>query len=594
MALGTVNQSILATDKSGKNFLLQIPFHANGLARNAPNRRFLKGQGVWFLPGFRMNALYLQNVVIPAGIIVEPAAKDLINKIIGRTDNTPSMFPTWYKFKTKPYDKQLEALDAAWGKKYFAFTMEMGTGKSKVYTDLACALCMEGKIDAMVILTKKTLRRNILCEVAKHAPWNIPTFAPDFDTPSAKKKAAAFIHQKEKLKAVSVGLESLSTKVGEGQAFEWLWEFMKCHRVALFVDESHLIKEEKSIRSINSCKLGGMADYRFIGTGTPVDQGILDLYSQYEFLDTDIIGIGNFWSFRGRYTIKGGYKDREVIGYDNLEELMELIRPWTFQVTKSEMVDLPEKIYMEPIVVEMSPEQRRIYNEVRRDKVVELSSMKGAPAEVVCKNVLSAYSLLHQIAAGFISYDTDELKITKKKDGTERVRAVRDTKWIMPPEESPKLREMMELIGRNPGKQFNIWTKHILELLAATDMLTRAGYSAASYFGGVPDAERKILEERFKTGDLQFLVANQETGGTGLTFTNCSDVLYLSNSFKYIDRAQSEDRNHRIGTVRPVTYTDMVMSKSIDLRVIAVLREKGNLADYVKKQLARGVLFDEE
>jgi len=595
MALGTCNQTILAVDKTGNNFLLQVPFHLNNLARNAPNKRFLKGQGIWFLFGFRMNAKYLNDQLLDRpGVVVETAARELINKIIKRSLVPESMFPAWYKFREgmPPYAKQVEALNLAWGKKCFYFAMEMGTGKSKVYTDLAFALCMEGKINALVILTKKSLRGNIVREVHKHSPYPFKSMTPDFGTESERKKAETFIHEKEKLKVVSLGLESLSAKVEGGRAYEYLQKFMMKHKCALVVDEAHLIKDPAAIRTVNTTKLGELAEFKYLGSGTPVSQGILDLYSQYEFMNPEIMGIGNFWSFKSRYTIKGGYKDREIIGYDNVEELMELIKPWTYQVTKNEMVDLPPKIYLEPITVEMTKEQRRIYNEIRKNKVAELTSMKGVPDEIMVKNVLSAYSLLHQICAGFISYDGNIVQIKYK--GELRDKTIRERKWIMPPEENPKLTEMLEFIGRNPGQQFNIWTKHIMELLAITKLLNEKGYSAAAYYGEVEEPDRRVLEKRFHSGDLQILVANQETGGTGLTFTNCNNVLYMSNSFKYIDRAQSEDRNHRIGTTKHVVYGDIVCEKSIDVRVIEVLRQKKSLADYVKERLSRGMVLDED
>ena len=60
-----------------------------------------------------------------------------------------------YKFKTKPYEHQLKALELSWEKAYFAYFMEMGTGKSKVLLDNIAMLYDQGKIDGALIVVPK-------------------------------------------------------------------------------------------------------------------------------------------------------------------------------------------------------------------------------------------------------------------------------------------------------------------------------------------------------------------------------------------------------------------------------------------------------
>ena len=65
-----------------------------------------------------------------------------------------------YKFKTKPYQHQLDALEASWDKENFAYFMEMGTGKSKVLLDNAAMLYDKGQINGLLLIAPKGVYKN--------------------------------------------------------------------------------------------------------------------------------------------------------------------------------------------------------------------------------------------------------------------------------------------------------------------------------------------------------------------------------------------------------------------------------------------------
>jgi SNF2 family DNA or RNA helicase len=562
-------------DKKGQNFVIQAPFHLNHIAQKAPNRKFMRSSKKWFLPGLRLNAKYLQNVSHETNnILWDEGVNDLIDKILERSENRFVPFPPRYNFKlgVEPRTKQVEALNYAWGKQGFFFSMEMGTGKTKIYIDLASAMYLENKIDAMVILTKNSVCRNTIKEIYKHCPLKEYTaLSPEFNTKRAKRENSEFISNNN-MKFLVMGLESLSVKQGAGKAFEYLWQFMKDNECAMVIDEAHLIKNPSANRAKNVMELGGMAKFRFAGTGTPITNNLLDLYTPYQFINPDILGIGNFYSFKNRYTIKGGFENKEIIGYDNVDELMSLIKPWTFQATKEDMEDLPPKIHMEPVVVPMIKEQRKIYDDIRKNRVAEIESMQDK--ELVVQSILQTYTLLHQICAGYISYDGDQ--------------GGREKQWIVEPDKNPKYKELISILEDNPQVQFNIWTKHLIELEAVYKLLNKRAKTIKLHGSMSKDDREKAIED-FVEGRAKYMIATQETGGTGLTFTNCSNVIYLSNSFKFGDRVQSEDRNHRIGTKKAVTYTDIIMQNSIESRVLEVLREKKSLSDFIRKELENSI-----
>lgn len=576
-----MRKMVIGLDSKGTGYNIDCPVYLNHLIQGAPNRRFCKGPRIWKAQATRLNAQYFLGLLDPNShtssvVVAGPGVlQHLQDKAVGK-DPKSEPFPKGYKYKTKPYGLQVEALERAWGKDAFAFFMEMGTGKSKVYSDLASALYLHGKIDGVLILTKYTLRSNILREFHIHANVaDLHTLAPEFDTVGARKKAAQFNASKERgLYVASIGLESLSSRHLGGQAYDFAKEFLTSRRVLAVVDESHLIKGYRSTRTANTQALGRLAPFRVIGTGTEILKGPLDLYSQFEFLDPDILGAGDFYSFRNRYAEMGGYEGKEVVGYRNMEELTDLLRPWVYQALKKDHLDLPEKVYMPPVTVELTKEQRRVYAEVRKDKLAIIRSERG-DFELVCQNILSAYLALQQVCAGFVTYNNEE-------------EGVRSMQWVVAPEKNPKYAEAMQLVQEYSDRQFIIWSRHVPEIKAITAWLKTNGVSAECYHGGVKEAERQAIADDFVAGKILVFVSNPATAGTGLTFVNCHDVIYLSNDFNLGNRLQSEDRTHRIGQKVSVNYHEIVAANSVELMVLDNLRGKMDVADYVRSMVAKG------
>lgn len=562
---------IVKTDNKQQNFIVETSFDMNHIPRGAPNRKFIRGAKWWFLPGLKSNASYLKNIMEKErGIESNGEVAALIKKIFERSENRFTPFPVWYKFKkgVEPRKKQLEALNYAWEKSGYFFSMEMGTGKTKIYVDLSSAMFLGKKINASIIFTKNSACQNIVKEIYKHCPLlEYSVLIPEYSTKAKQKRNDEFL-KTVGMKFLVVGSESLSVKKGGGKAFDYLWKFVRNNECALVIDEVHMIKNPNSNRTINFMELGGMANYRFAGTGTPVTNNLLDLYAIYQFINEDILGTDNFYSFKNRYTIRGGFKNKQIVGYENVDELMSLVKPWTFQATKADMEDLPPKIYMEPVVVPMTKEQRKIYDDIRKNKVAEIESLDKK--ELAVQSVLQAYMLLHQICSGFVTYLDESGK--------------RKSEWIMGPDKNLKFKELLDILEENPGVQFNIWTKHLKELEAVYQLISKIG-KTVKVSGLVTGEERNKNIDDFIEGRVKYMIATQETGGTSFTFTNCSNVVYLSNGFKYGDRIQSEDRNHRIGTKNAVTYTDIIMENSIEAKILEILKKKKSLAEYVRNEL---------
>jgi SNF2 family DNA or RNA helicase len=105
--------------------------------------------------------------------------------------------------------------------------------------------------------------------------------------------------------------------------------------------------------------------------------------------------------------------------------------------------------------------------------------------------------------------------------------------------------------------------------------------SVVMYVGSTPDAVRTRNIEAFQNGDARFLIASQQAAARGLTLTAATDVIYYNNTYSLELRLQSEDRAHRIGQTKTVTYTDLEAIGTLERGIIDALRNKYDIASQV-------------
>ena len=239
-----------------------------------------------------------------------------------------------YKFKHKPYEHQLDALNKSWNKPYFAYFMEMGTGKSKVLIDNMSILYDKGQITSALIIAPKGVyknweRKEIPTHLPEHIEANVIAWSPE-KTQKKQKELESLFEVNDKLQIFLMNVEAFSTKRG----YEIADKFLCSHRSLLVVDESTTIKTRTAQRTKNLIKLSKHAPYRRILTGSPVTKSPLDLYTQCEFLEHYVLKQGSFWTFQNRYAklmrrTVGNRSYNQVLGYQNLEELNGIIEPFS-------------------------------------------------------------------------------------------------------------------------------------------------------------------------------------------------------------------------------------------------------------------------
>ena len=467
-----------------------------------------------------------------------------------------------YNFKTKPYAHQLEALKQAYNKEYYAFFMEMGTGKSKVLIDEIGGYFLQGKIDSALIIAPKGVYRNWeRGEIPTHLPDEIPYTvaawrAPSEMTKDDKKKLKDIIYPNGKLRILLMNIEALSGSVG----IKYVTQFLHRNRTLLAIDESTTIKTPTASRTKNAIKISKLAKIRRIMTGSPVTKNPLDVYAQLEFLSPNITR-QNYWAFKSRYAVMvrrnfGTRSTNLVVGFQRLPELNTIIDQYSYRVLKEDCLDLPEKIYTTR-TISLTTEQVKAYEEMRRFNITEMDGKT-----MTSLSTLAALIRLHQITCGHVTFDDGETKEIK----------------------SNRMNELLNILDEVDGKVI-IWANYRFDIKNIQQTLSEkfGSDSVATYYGDTKDKDRQDIVEKFqdKNSSLKYFVGNPSTGGYGLTLTAAHTVVYYSNSYDLEKRMQSEDRAHRIGQVNKVTYVDMIAEGTVDEKIVRSLRSKIDIASEV-------------
>ena len=466
-----------------------------------------------------------------------------------------------YKFKTKPFDHQMDALLDSWDKENFAYFMEMGTGKSKVLLDNAAVLYDRGLINGLLLIAPKGVYKNWFdSEIPVHLPDHIHKKVVLWKTSDKSKKQKEILNTLFKtgtdLHILIMNVETFST--GDGTAFAQ--KFLSCHKTMIAIDESTTIKTPTSNRTKNILKLSDEAKYRRILTGSPVTKSPLDLYSQCLFLDPWLLGHQSYYTFRARYSIVkkiqvNGRHIEVVVGYKNLGELSDKIKPFSKRILKEDCLDLPEKTFVKHYV-ELTKEQQKVYNQMKQEAIAFLDGKMQSSA-----TVMTQLMRLHQITCGHFTAD----------DGT-----IKDLPCS-------RLTELMNVLENIEGKTI-IWSHYTHDVKRIIKEIKKVygGDSVVDYYGATDIDSRSANIKKFQNDDkCRFFVGTTHTGGYGITLTAGSNMVYFSNGYDLEKRQQSEARIDRIGQTKKMTYIDIMAQDTIDERIVKALRTKVNIANAI-------------
>jgi SNF2 family DNA or RNA helicase len=358
-----------------------------------------------------------------------------------------------------------------------------------------------------------------------------------------------------------VNLESL---VASKDAETAAKEFFKYHTKPMgIIDESTCIKTPRSKGTRKILAMSPKFNVRRIITGSPITNSPFDMFAQSQFLEKNCLGFQTYNRFKEYYAVfkpirlANGRTINVPERFVNLDDLAKRLEPMSYRVLKKDCLDLPPKIY-ETRSVDLTPIQRKIYNDILANKFTEFEG-KEMTADIVLTTLLRQ----HQIICG--SYTAD--------DGT-----------IIRIPECPRIYQLMDLLEETSGKVI-IFANYVDNIKQICEYI-EAKYGKESYvhyYGDTTTAERTDAIRLFEDplSPVRFFVGNTQTAGRGITLVQAETVIYYSNNYSLESRQQSEDRAHRPGQTKSVTYVDMLCRDTIDEKIIKALMSKQSISQQI-------------
>jgi SNF2 family DNA or RNA helicase len=476
--------------------------------------------------------------------------------------------PDIYTPRTIPLQHQAEALEVGWKRNLFAYFLEMGLGKSRIVIDDFMLNYEDNKVDGLIVIAPKGVYSNWWREDkdnpgelqkwlwAKHY-MNTRAYMYRAGRKTQDKGVRDWLMETREPspRILIVNIESIAATP---DAMALIQRFCKTHRTMMVIDESTVIKNHKAKRTKHMFKLAALAEMRRILTGSPSTGSQSDLWAQFEFLRPGVnpLGYKNFTIFQARFnklTIMnmGRYSFKKETGPANTDELQHLVSLHSFRRRKIDCLDLPPKQYRR-WEVELTEEQQNVYNEMRKFAMAKVEGQE-ASTELVVTQLMR----MQCIICGHIKTDDGVVRRLKSR----RMEAV-------------------EQIVEGTEEQVVIWCHWRPDANLVIGELRKlyGEDSVAEWHGGISVQQREAYESDFQAGRRRFMVATDQAGARGRTWTAATLVIYYSNGYDWEIREQSEDRTHRIGTRGTVTYVDLVAPGTVDEKIINALRTKRSVA----------------
>jgi SNF2 family DNA or RNA helicase len=469
-----------------------------------------------------------------------------------KTDYTPAV----------PYLPHMKrVLARSWERKDYAWLLEMGLCKTSIGIANAGMLFLAKRITGVLILAPKGVHRQWTEEqIPEHIDKSL-----DYKTILWRKKEIdkKAMRDKGKLVFLSMNIESIRTKKG----YDTAEAFLKVHKGSLFIlDESHTIKTPGADQTKAAVMLGTLAKYRRIMTGTPISRNLLDAWSQFFFLNPNIIGYRYQTAFKAHFCVMGGWQNETIVGQKNTEEFYTLIAPHSFRLTKKEVGFTMPKTYSKR-EYEMGEETERHYKSLKNTLLTELRDGTIVDA----KNAMVGLLRLQQVVCGYLPTES----------AAEPFETISDE----------RIKVLLDVLSQIEGKAI-VWARFIEDARRITEALEALEKGTTALYRGTDtkkaEAKRNFIENKF----VRWFVANPASAGTGTDGLQkvCQNAVYYSNSFNALDRWQSEDRIDRFGMIGPASFVDIIATRSIDRPILANLRAKKDMSDLTLDQIRMALI----
>lgn len=507
------------------------------------------------------------------------------------------------RFRIPPYDHQVEGFEALvkWndpstGRIYggcFALFDEPGAGKSAQVVNSQCQLFVNNEISRVLVIAPAGVRSvwydEFLGELEKHLWDGIPARITEFHA---------------KRRTWTRGPKDLPYMDWVITNFELIRRQDRRAQIAPFctkattmvVDESSEVKNPSALQTKAVIALRRLCGRVILLNGTPIELHPGDLYSQAYIMDPRILGFSSYFAFKSRYAIMGGFKvngrHTEIIGWRDIEEIQQKLKPYILRRLKSQCLDLPEKLPAKILTVPLSDATWKIYKDMRDEAVAWL----GVHGVSLAAQAITKVMRLAQITSGHIG-GMEEMAYSEEERPD----------WVDGEAPTPEPYQEVRFIGRekldflikqceqklddDPNHKLLVWCCFKPELdRTVKELKMKFPHVTIEAVTGLQTKEERkrgfeVLNPRSTPDGAVILVGNPAAGGRGRDMTASHDVIRLSSDRRTGRRVQAEDRNHRPGQVHPVSYTDVLATgpqgqRTIDHIILAGHQRNLDLATF--------------
>lgn len=436
----------------------------------------------------------------------------------------------------------------------YLLAMAMGTGKTKVAIDLVDDLALPLVLVVCPIRVIEVWRY----QLAQHAGFPYLFTALDEKAGSIADKTRLARDRVAQARVarqtcfIAINYESAWHDPFASWALNTIWPLV-------IADEIHRIKSPSGKASRFMGRLALRSIRRLGLSGTPLPHSPLDIWAEYRFLDPSIYD-DTFHSFKTRYAEWGGFQNRQVTKWREMEDFNQKFYSIAYRVTKEEALDLPDQLDVN-LYADFATPGRQVYDQLESEFIAWLG--ETPEEQITVANALVLLLRLQQLTGGTLKDDT----------GTEHV--VDTAKEML-------LSDWLEDLPLD--EPVVIFANFLADLDAIRRACERAGHTHAEVSGRSPDGI-----QLWKNGMANVLAAQIRVGAEGQDFTRSKYIVYYSTGFWLSSYLQSRDRIHRPGQTRAVTYYHLLVRNSIDEIVLRALENRWDLVESVLKEMRKNV-----
>jgi SNF2 family DNA or RNA helicase len=441
-----------------------------------------------------------------------------------------------YRFCLDKFDTGLRAILLAMG---------MGTGKTLV----AIMLLLFLRARRVMIACPLRVVQVWVTQIERHVGIDVVVVALDEDAGTVEEKRQLaeerlrLAHARGVPFIAVINYDSVWREPFASWAEKIQWDL-------IIPDEAHRIKAPGGKASLCFKRLRMHSVYRIALTGTPMPHGPMDVYAIFRFLDITIFG-PSFSAFRQTYAVMGGYLNKQITGFQKLDQLERLMSRITFRVGK-EVLDLPPETHV-TYHCDLAAEARRVYRDLEEDFVARV--LDGT---VTAANAMVKLLRLQQVSGGVVP--TDDGAIHRIDNSKQKLFA-----------------DTLEDIGSD--EPVVVFCRFHADLDAIHEACQQSGVVSLELSG------RRDELKRWQDGEGQVLAAQINAGGIGVDLTRARFSMYYSLSFSLGEYDQALSRVHRPGQTRPVEHIHLVARNTVDARIMRALEKRAEVVQSILAEI---------